>query len=89
MECLVRSDGPMYDSNKQGTVRRWGASTPQRIRMRESVAPLRMTKLLMEIALTDLQHDLPVILAFLHHGISGAGFIEREDLANHGMEFSG
>ena len=40
-------------------------------------------------SLTNLQHNLAVVLAFLHQGVGGAGFVQRENFSDHGMELAG
>src|SRR5579859_5436123 len=45
----------------------------------------RMTNLLM----TDLQHNFAVVLAFLHERVGGAGFGQRENSSDYGIEFAG
>ena len=39
--------------------------------------------------LTDLQHNLAVVLAFLHQRVGLARLFQREDFSDHGMEFAG
>jgi hypothetical protein len=38
--------------------------------------------------LTDFQHDLAVVLAFLHQRVGVARLIERKHFSNHGLDLS-